>query len=134
MLEGVSIQNKTKAKLPSLPFLAIKNDILGKAYTLSIAFVTPPQSRRINRTYRGKDNPTNILSFPLTKDSGELILCPSVIKKEAPDFDRTFRDFMLFLTIHGLLHLKGLDHGKKMENLEKKYEVKYTTHTKIKNK
>jgi probable rRNA maturation factor len=52
---------------------------------------------------------------------GEIILCPSVIKKEAKNFDRTFPQFLGFLVIHGMLHLKGYDHGKEMEKLEKKY-------------
>ena len=77
--------------------------------------------KEINKKYRNKDRPTNILSFALRKDEGELILCPAVIKREAPKHDKTFKEFLGFLVIHGMLHLKGLDHGKKMEKLEEKY-------------
>ena len=99
----------------------LKKDILGKKYSLSIAFVDEKKSQEINKKYRNKDRPTNILSFALRKDEGELILCPAVIKREAPKHDKTFKEFLGFLVIHGMLHLKGLDHGKKMEKLEEKY-------------
>ncbi len=120
-----SLINKTKGKLPSLPFVQIKEEILGKNYNLSIAFVANKQSQELNRKYRKKDKPTNILSFTLGKSNGELILCPSVIKKESKNFDRNFREFIGFLVIHGMLHLKGFEHSSKMEEAEKKYDQKY---------
>lgn len=116
-----SIINKTKGKIPLLPFLKMKNDILGKDYTLSIAFVDEKTSKRLNSEYRKKNKPTNILSFLLHKDEGEIVLCPTIVKKEAKNFDKTFLQFLGFLTIHGMLHLKGLDHGEKMEKEERKY-------------
>ncbi len=99
----------------------IKNDILGKEYSLSIAFVSEKKSRELNKTYRKKDKSTNVLSFSLKENLGELVFCKPVIKREAKDFDKTFDEFLLFLVIHGMLHLKGLTHGGKMEKLEKKY-------------
>ncbi|OGI68642.1 rRNA maturation RNase YbeY [Candidatus Nomurabacteria bacterium RIFCSPLOWO2_01_FULL_41_12] len=99
----------------------IKNDILGKDYSLSIAYVTEKKSREINKKYRKKDKATNILSFPLHKNEGELVLCKAVIKREANNSSRTFKEWQGFLVIHGMLHLKGLKHGKKMEKLEEKY-------------
>ncbi|MFA6520486.1 MAG: rRNA maturation RNase YbeY [Candidatus Paceibacterota bacterium] len=102
-------------------FSKIKNDILGKDYSLSIAFVSEKKSRELNKKYRKKDRATNVLSFALRKNEGELVLCKAVIKKEARDFGKTFAQFLGFLVIHGMLHLKGYDHGKKMERLEEKY-------------
>jgi probable rRNA maturation factor len=102
-------------------FSIIRNDILGKKYSLSIACVNEKTSKRINKKYRNKNKPTNILSFPLRKNMGEIILCPAVIKREAKNFDKTFSEFLGFLVIHGMLHLKGYDHGDEMEKLEKKY-------------
>jgi rRNA maturation RNase YbeY len=106
-------------------FEKIKNDILGKKYELSIALVSEKKSREINKKYRKKDKPTNILSFTLTKNSGELILCPTLIKKEIKKFNRTFPKLVGFLVIHGMLHLKGLEHSSTMERLEEKYDQKY---------
>src|SRR3989344_7207730 len=106
-------------------FARMKNDILGKNYSLSIAYVTPAKSRELNKKYRKKDKAANVLAFPLRKDMGELILCPGVIKKEAKNFGRTFEQFLGFLVIHGMLHLKGLEHSSTMEKAEEKYVQKY---------
>ena len=99
----------------------LKNDILGKRYDLSIAYISPKKSREINRKYRGEDKATNVLSFALRKNEGELVLCPAVIRRETKIFGKSFDWLFGFLVIHGMLHLKGHDHGKKMEKLEKKY-------------
>jgi len=125
MEEKFSIINKTKSKLPDLPFLRIKNDILGKNYSLSLAFVDEKESKTINNEYRQKNKPTNILSFLLHKNGGEIVMCPTVIKKEMKKFNRTFPEFMGFLVIHGMLHLKGFEHSSTMEKQEEKYDQKY---------
>ena len=120
-----SITNTTKGKIPLLQFKKIKNDILGKNYSLSIAFVTEKTSQIFNKEYRNKNKPTNILSFTLHKNEGEIILCMPVIKREAKKFDRTFDQFLGFLVIHGMLHLEGMEHSSRMEEAEEKYDKKY---------
>ncbi|MBI3305977.1 rRNA maturation RNase YbeY [Candidatus Nomurabacteria bacterium] len=113
-------------------FSKLKNDILGKNYSLSIAFVSEKKSQEINKKYRKKDKPTNILSFSLRKNEGELVLCRTVIRREVKERNKsphrrsageaeTSKEWLGFLVIHGMLHLKGLEHGKKMEELENKY-------------
>jgi probable rRNA maturation factor len=121
MEKDFSIINKTKNKLPSLSFVSAKNKILGEKYSLSIAFVDEEKSQEINKKYRKKNKPTNILSFSLRKNEGEIILCPNVIKREAKSFGKTFSQLLKLLIVHGMLHLKGIDHGDKMENAEKRY-------------
>ena len=103
----------------------MKNDILGKSYSLSIACVDEKTSREINKKYRGKNKPTNILSFPLRANLGEIILCKAVIKKEAKNFNKNPEEFLGFLVIHGMLHLDGMEHGSRMEERELKYDQKY---------
>lgn len=135
MQDKLSISNISKAKIPVLPILDLKNEILGKNYNLSVAIVTPKVSKEINKKYRNKNKPTNVLSFPFSKKEGELVLCPSVIKKESENknknFGKNYQKLFGFLVIHGMLHLKGLDHSVKMENLEKKFEQKYLSRTKF---
>jgi len=116
----VSITNKTKGKLPRLPFDMLKKKVLGASYELSLAFVSDSESRRINKRLRGKDKPANILSFPLTKSSGEIVIAIAYAKKEAPLYDHTPQQHLAHLLIHGLLHLKGLSHGATMESEEKR--------------
>jgi probable rRNA maturation factor len=103
-----------------IPFNDIKNDVLGLDYELSLVFVGRSHSRKHNRTYRGKDKPTNILSFPLSKTSGEILIDLETAKSEHKKFSKTFPEFVLFLFIHGLLHLKGMEHGATMEKREEK--------------
>lgn len=127
MQGNFSIVNLTKFALPAgrQAFEKMKNDILGKNYSLSIAYVGEKKSREINKHYRKKDKPTNVLSFSLHKNEGELVLCPAVIKTEAKSFEKTFSQFLGFLVIHGMLHLKGMKHSSTMEKAEKKYCEKY---------
>lgn len=130
MDSGVSITNATKKgsrALARLPFSDLKIAILGKKYELSVAIVPPAESHRINLAHRGKDKPTNVLSFPLTKTSGELILDPETSAADAPNFDMPKEKFFLFLVIHGMLHLKGYDHGSTMEKEEQKFLKKFSS-------
>ncbi len=119
--ENFSIAKKTKGKLPSLPFVLLKEETLGKKYDLSLTFINKKEIQSINKKYRNIDSPTDILSFPLDKKSGEIFICQEIAKKKAPDFKRNYNNFLSFLFIHGLVHLKGYDHGEKMEKVEKKY-------------
>ncbi len=99
-------------------FHKIKKAALGKDYVLSFAFIGPQKMRELNRTYRNINKPTDILSFPLSKNEGEIYICRSESRKEAKKFDRKYDNFIDFLFIHGCVHLKGYDHGTKMEKEE----------------
>ena len=122
---SLTITNTTKGKPPRLPFVKMTDAVLGKEYDCSLVIVSPKKSREINLTYRDKDNSTNILSFPLSDDEGEILLDLAKARTEAPLFERSYTNFVGFLFIHGLLHLKGLDHGTKMENAEKKIRAQF---------
>ncbi len=80
-----AIMNITKDRPPRLPFFAMKNAVLGERYELSIVFVGNAVSRRLNRQYRKKNKPANVLSFRLEKHIGELFIDLTEAKKEAPD-------------------------------------------------
>ncbi len=114
--------NTTKGKLPSLPFDTFAKKILGKDYDLSLVFVDSKKMRQLNAWYRNIKKPTDILSFPLSKKSGEIFISLSETRRMAPEFGMTFKKFLPYLFIHGLLHLRGLNHGATMERLEKKYQ------------
>jgi len=116
-----SIINKTKGKLTSLPFVLMKEKVIGKDYDLSLVFIDEKKIHELNKKHRGVDSATDILSFPLDKKSGEIFICPSKTKEMAKEFDREYKNFLTFLFIHGLVHLLGYDHGDKMEKVEIKY-------------
>jgi probable rRNA maturation factor len=103
----------------------IKEAILGPDYDLSLVFASAKKMRELNRTYRQIDQSTDILSFPLSKTSGEIFICRSEAKKMMAEFGRPYENFLLFLFIHGLVHLKGYDHGSKMEKMETKFRKQF---------
>ncbi len=107
--------------LPNVPFLAIKEKILGKKYDLTIIFCTPEESKLRNKTYRDKDYPTNILSFPLSEDEGEIYISLATARRDAKKFEMSYVKFLHLLVIHGVLHLKGHEHSSTMEKLEDKH-------------
>lgn len=129
MLEDVSnnlyIRNTTKGKVPTLPFVALKNKILGKKYDLSLCLVGTYKARKINIETRGKTYTPNTLSFLYEKDSGEIIICPIVVRKQAKSNKAKYNDYFAYIFIHSLLHLKGMDHGEKMEKLEAKFLAEF---------
>jgi probable rRNA maturation factor len=121
--DSTFIINKTKGTSTpvGVPFESIKDKILGIKYELSVSFVSSATQRKFNRTYRGKDKTTNILSFPLSESTGEITFDLAKVRKDAPDFDMTYTKFLKYLFIHGLLHLKGFEHSSTMEKEEKKF-------------
>lgn len=121
MRENFSIKNTTKGKLPSLPFVKIKELILGKNYDLSLVFIGEKRSSDLNKKYRNKNGATNILSFPLNKTDGEIFINLKSAKKDAPMFKKRYNEFVKILFVHGVLHLKGFKHGKDMEAKEEKF-------------
>ncbi len=108
--------------LKNSQFDQIKKAVLGPKYELSFVFISAAKIKELNKTYRNISKPTDILSFPLSKTSGEIFICKSEAKKEMLKFNRPYENFILFLFIHGLVHLKGYDHGPKMERVEKKFQ------------
>jgi probable rRNA maturation factor len=119
--ELCTIMNKTKNKLPNLPFVLIKNAILGEKYDFGVSFISPQAQKKINFKYRGINTTTNILSFPLSKTSGEITFDLVKVKHDAPLFNMPYPQFLKYLFIHGLLHLKGYEHSSTMERQEKKF-------------
>jgi len=123
--ENFSISNKTKGKLPRLPFVLIKNAVLGEKYLLSLVIVGDALSRKLNATYRNKNKPTNVLSFSLSKNEGEIFLNLKKAKSETKEFGENYKNLVGYLFIHGLLHLKGMTHGGTMEEAERKIRRKF---------
>ncbi len=75
---------------------------------VSVAFVGERKIRILNKAYRGVDRVTDILSFDGEDDDlGELVICNAKIKRQGPKFGHTPRQELIFIIIHGLLHLIG---------------------------
>lgn len=101
-----------------------------KDLELTIRLVTPQESQQLNHQYRGKDKPTNVLSFPFEVPEGidlnllgDLVICTQIIEQEAKQQNKTLNAHWAHMVIHGCLHLLGYDHindeqATKMESLE----------------
>lgn len=107
-----------------------------KRNEISVRIVDNDESQSLNLTYRQKDYPTNVLSFPLelpdfipNKVLGDLIIAKDVVAKEAQEQNKNLQDHWAHLCIHGILHLLGYDHieddeAEIMEGLEIKLLAK----------
>ncbi|QHB17796.1 rRNA maturation RNase YbeY [Mannheimia pernigra] len=97
---------------------------------ITIRIVDEAESHELNLTYRGKDKPTNVLSFPFEVPEGiempllgDLVICRQVMEKEAKEQQISEESHWAHLSVHGTLHLLGYDHieekdAVKMESLE----------------
>ncbi|NVJ59675.1 MAG: rRNA maturation RNase YbeY [Gammaproteobacteria bacterium] len=91
----------------------VEQDIL----EVSVLVTTVEQSQQLNKEYRGKDKPTNVLSFPADVPEylkipliGDLVVCHQVVINEAMEQGKSVRAHWAHMVIHGLLHLLGYDH------------------------
>lgn len=110
------IRRLSKFKPPDIFWEKIKNKILFRDYELSLVFANGRLMSRLNKEYRGKSGPTDVLSFRLGPKEGEIFLKLPLEKKRAS-----------VLYLHALLHLKGFGHKnykeeKRMRRQEKKWQ------------
>ncbi|MEN3374342.1 rRNA maturation RNase YbeY [Dechloromonas sp. ZS-1] len=80
---------------------------------ITIRLVDAEEGQELNRDYRGKDYATNVLSFPYDTEPlvmGDLVICPSVVAREAAEQNKPLDAHYAHLTVHGMLHLQGWDH------------------------
>ena len=80
---------------------------------IAIRLVDADEGQSLNKEYRGKDYATNVLSFPYETEPvvmGDLVICPSVVAKEAAEQNKPLDAHYAHLTVHGILHLQGRDH------------------------
>ena len=91
-------------------------------HELTIRFVDDAESQALNRDYRGRDRPTNVLSFPFESPPevelpllGDLVVCHPVVVREAAEQDKSLRAHYAHMVVHGTLHLLGHDHLQETE-------------------
>jgi probable rRNA maturation factor len=114
--------NSTNAHIPSIEHIerwiatALHSDELTQA-EVSVYIVDEAEGQALNLQYRGKDKPTNVLSFPADIPEevgvpllGDLVICAPVVEREAQEQDKSLEAHWAHMLIHGSLHLLGYDH------------------------
>ncbi|TWF53106.1 rRNA maturation RNase YbeY [Neorhizobium alkalisoli] len=142
----ISVEDEGWPQEPALEALSLK--VLGAAAAflaknedqpfpkmapeVSLVFTNDAAIKEINAEWRGKDKPTNVLSFPAFPLEpggmpgpmlGDIVVARETVEREAVDLDKTFDDHLTHLLVHGFLHLFGYDHieteeAEEMEALE----------------
>jgi len=79
---------------------------------VTLRYVAATEARHLNRKFRGKDYATNVLSFPYARKplAGDIVICAPVVAREAREQGKAVGAHHAHLLVHGLLHLRGLDH------------------------
>ncbi len=110
---GLKMPAKAKTAAGSAP------QVSKQPANVTLVFISKQEMQKLNHQFRKKNSPADILSFaPLEKDSlGELALCLSVVYQNTPK-GLSNKKWLYYLILHGLLHLLGFEHEKKMYQLQ----------------
>lgn len=132
---NLTVVNQTKlkiseAKLDKAFELVVKHFLkqkirnkksIGASFDITFVFLKKNEMKKINQQYRNKNKPTDVLSFSYDEAGhlGDLVFCPEMLKKQARQQSHSLDKELLYMMIHGLLHLLGYDHelSKKEEKL-----------------
>jgi len=94
---------------------------------ISIAFISPIEIQKLNKQYRKKDKPTDVLSFEKVSqfkdECAEVVICPAVVRENTKESKLSLKKELANILIHGVLHALGYDHERSEKDAEK-MEVK----------
>ncbi|KLL03226.1 MAG: rRNA maturation factor [Mycoplasmataceae bacterium CE_OT135] len=118
---------KLKNKLKKITQLVEENTNLDKRknWFLNLILVNEKESQQLNKQYRQKDYPTDVLAFPFAQlyqeklsdceDLGDIFLCYPLVQKQVQEFSSSLEEEICLIFTHGMLHLLGYDHKKENE-------------------
>ena len=130
--ETNSVTEKEEKLIRDLITIGLKHEKVEEDCEISITFVSNEKIQEINKEYRGKDKPTDVISFaleegdeeeviigaPETRVLGDIIISIEKTREQAEEYGHSFERELGFLAVHGLLHLLGYDHGTEEEEKE----------------
>jgi len=119
--QKVPITPQWEADYTKLTDACLKLENIATNAEISLVFVDDQQIRELNRIYRGKDTPTDVLSFPMYDDPenideeeeillGDIVISLETAQRQAEEFGHSIEREAAYLLVHGLLHLLGYDH------------------------
>jgi len=121
MRATIDVDNASGEEAPEPPSIrhwicAALGDLKPEA-EISVRIVSAAESAELNLHYRGKEGPTNVLSFPadipdFVESSllGDIVICAAIVRKEAKEQHKTLEAHWAHMLVHGTLHLLGYDH------------------------
>jgi len=122
----IDVDNASGEEAPEPPSIrhwicAALGDLKPEA-EISVRIVSAAESAELNLRYRGKEGPTNVLSFPAdipdfveSKLLGDIVICAAIVRKEATEQHKALKAHWAHMLVHGTLHLLGYDHIKESE-------------------
>lgn len=146
MRVDLSISGKAECGLPKRFFMDVAASALrlsailkgDETVAIGVAFVPDEEISELNRVYRGKNRPTDVLSFAEFKkkadvratdgriELGDLVLSPSFIRSAAKEDAVSFETEMAFIFSHGIFHLIGFRHSKRMFSMQDEIAATYS--------
>ena len=116
----IEINNLSDFTVDKRFFLGVAKKVLKgenkELENLSIAFVSPKEIQKINKDYRKKDKPTDVLSFEkgntFKEDFLEVLICPEIVKEKTLVSEKGLERELVKVLVHGVLHSLGYDHEK----------------------
>ncbi len=121
----IEFNNLTDYNLPIEELRALAEKAISENKKLSVAFLSSSEISDLNRRYRKKEGPTDVLSFEGENDFlGEVLISPEIVKKRARENELSFESEIRRVLIHGILHLTGYDHQTEKEKKEMRRKEK----------
>lgn len=128
----IVINDKTEELLRRIAEVCLNIEGYDLDWEISVSFVTNAEIQELNREYRGKDEPTDVLSFPFEDEFGigermlgDIVISTEKVVQQAQDLGHSLHREISYLAVHSMFHLMGYDHleadeKKEMRSKEKK--------------
>lgn len=117
--------NVDKSEILRLAKLVLKGENK-ESESVSIAFISPEEIHQLNKQFRRKDKPTDVLAFErnpeMAQDVAEVVVCPEVVKEKTKDSELSFEKELANTLIHGILHVLGYDHERSRRDEKEMFE------------
>ncbi|HMM69100.1 rRNA maturation RNase YbeY [Gudongella oleilytica] len=127
----IDIDDKTEELLKKIAVVCLDIEDYGLDWEISVSFVTNDEIRELNREYRGKDEPTDVLSFPFEdefrigeKMLGDIVISTEKVLQQAKDLGHSLQREISYLAVHSMFHLMGYDHLDAEERKEMRLKEK----------
>lgn len=128
----IRLNEELENKIEQALVETLKNTGYGTDYEISISVVDADEIKQLNAEYRGNDNVTDVLSFPLYEREyipeegmlGDIVICIERVKEQAKEFGHSEEREFVYLAVHSMLHLLGYDHMEEDEKIEMRSKEK----------